>query len=210
MAKRKEPAIVAELGRPETPEETAERKAADSARHRANQTLLNLLVALAASLAIVLFLVLVVVRPASVPSLTVDYEAIAAEAQGGTTQPLISPKLPADWSANDARLERRDAVLTWYIGLLTPSTQFVAFNQGIDANETWQTATLNDVTQTGTTTVAGHEWAVFAHRDAEDPGNFAYSMAMTSGRDTIVLHGTAATEEFELLAAAIAAELEAP
>src|SRR5690606_28187846 len=55
--------IVAELGRAETPQETAERKAAASATRRTNQTALNLFIAVLASLAIVAFLVMVVVRP---------------------------------------------------------------------------------------------------------------------------------------------------
>ena len=65
---RKEPAIVAELGRPETAEETAQRKAENSRKHRANQTALNLVGATVASLAIVAFLVIVVVRPAPAPT----------------------------------------------------------------------------------------------------------------------------------------------
>src|SRR5690606_1488524 len=55
--------IVAELGRAETPAETAARAAASRAQRRRNQTPLNLVLALAASFAVVLFLVLVVVRP---------------------------------------------------------------------------------------------------------------------------------------------------
>ena len=46
MVATKEPAIVAELGRPETPDETAERKAETSRKHRAGQTTFNLVVAL--------------------------------------------------------------------------------------------------------------------------------------------------------------------
>ena len=64
----KQPAIVAELGRPETPEETAARKAENSRKRRANQTAFNLIVATIASLGIVLFLVVVVVRPNPEPA----------------------------------------------------------------------------------------------------------------------------------------------
>src|SRR5207342_1416059 len=55
--------IVAELGRAETPAETAERKAKASAKRRSNQTAINLVIALVASLGLVLLVVLVVVRP---------------------------------------------------------------------------------------------------------------------------------------------------
>ena len=55
--------IVAELGRAETPGETAERKAAASATRRSGQTALNLFIAVLASLGVVAFVVVVVVRP---------------------------------------------------------------------------------------------------------------------------------------------------
>ena len=55
--------IVAELGRAETPQETADRKAISSAKRRSNQTVINLVIAVVASLGIVVFLLVVVVRP---------------------------------------------------------------------------------------------------------------------------------------------------
>ena len=207
---RREPAIVAELGRPETAEETAARKAESSRRHRSNQTLLNLVVALVASLAVVLFLVVVVVRPDQATVNPVDYKAIAADAQGATTEPLVVPSLPAGWTANDARFEKKLEVLDWYVGFVTPSTQFIALDQGIDANPTWQATLLDQARQTGTTTIDGLSWAIFDQRTASDPGNFAYSMVTIAGSSTIVLHGTAPTPEFELLAASIAAGIAGP
>lgn len=205
---RNEPAIVAELGRPETPEETAARKAENSRRHRANQTLLNLIVATLASLAIVLFLVVVVVRPAPEPTAAIDYTAVASEAQGGSSEPLVVPALPQGWTANAARFERRSEVLTWYIGFVTPRTEFIAFNQGIDANATWQAAVLDGSTATGETTIAGIRWTVYDHRTADDPGNYAYALAASVGASTFVLHGTAPDAEFEALATTIAAEVD--
>lgn len=207
MAARKQPPIVAELGRPETPEETAARKAEASRRHRSNQTLLNLVVALVASLAIVLFLVVVVVRPDPGPPEAVDYAAVAAEAQGGADQPLIVPVLPGDWSANDARFDTVSGVLTWYVGFITPDRQFIGLNQGVDANPTWQAAVLDDAVETGSTTIDGITWTVYDRRSDDDPGNFAYSMSTTVESGTIVLHGTASDAEFEALATAVAAEV---
>jgi hypothetical protein len=205
MAAQKPPAIVAELGRPETAEETAARKAESSRRHRSNQTLLNLVVALVASLAVVLFLVIVVVRPDPGAVKPVDYKAIAADAQGATAEPLVVPALPTGWRANDARFAKKLEVLDWYVGFVTPSTQFIALDQGIDANPTWQAALLDNARQTGTVTIDGLSWTIFDRRTASKPGNFAYSMVTTAGSSTIVLHGTAPTPEFELLATSIAA-----
>ena len=60
--KQKPPRIVAELGRPETPEETAARRAENSLKHRQRQTVQNLILALGASLLVVLVIVLIVPR----------------------------------------------------------------------------------------------------------------------------------------------------
>ena len=207
MAAR-EPRVVAELGRPETPEETAARKAETSRKHRANQTLLNLVVALLGSLLVVVFLVSVVVRPAPEASEGVDFVAVAAEAQGGADAPLLAPVLPPGWTANDARFQTTAQVPTWYVGFITPGEQYIGLDQGISANETWQAALLDDAAETGSVTIDGVDWTVYDQRDSSDPGNFAYSLATTRGDSTVLLHGTASDEEFALLATAIAAEWE--
>lgn len=204
---RKEPAIVAELGRPETADETAQRKAENSRKHRANQTALNLVGATVASLAIVAFLIIVVVRPTPAPAESIDYAKVASQAQVNTEQPLLAPVLPDTWTANGARFESREQVPTWYVGFVTPETQFIALNQGIDANPTWQAAVLDNAEQTGSIEIDGVTWAEYDQRDSTSPGNFAYSLATTSGGSTIVLHGTAVQAEFEAIATALAVEL---
>ena len=62
-------------------------------------------------------------------------------------------------------------MLTWYIGLITPSTQFIAMNQGIDANPTWLQSVVDGRTATGTTTIEGIEWDVYDYRTDPNPGN---------------------------------------
>ena len=206
MATR-QPRVVAELGRPETPEETAARKAENSRKHRANQTTLNLVVAALASLAVVLFIVLVVVRPTPTEPIAVDYAATAAEAQGGASETLVVPVLPPGWVANAARYDRRAEVLTWYVGFITPGQQFAALNQGIDANPTWQASVLDGAAETGTVTIEGITWTVYDRRGDSDTGNNAYALSTIVGNSTFVLHGTASDSEFETLASTIAAEL---
>lgn len=195
--------IVAELGRPETPDETAARKAETSRRHRANQTMRNLVWSLIASLAVVLFLVLVVVRPDPAPPAAVDYIAVAAEAEGAVETDLAAPVLPPGWSANAAEIRADGDIQTWYIGLITPSGQFIALNQGLDANETWVDNTLDGARATGTVTIDGVNWAVYDYRDAEDTGNLAYAMAATVGDSTYVVFGTANDIEFETVVTAL-------
>ncbi|MGV8877127.1 MAG: DUF4245 domain-containing protein [Rhodoglobus sp.] len=213
MAKNTDPRIVAELGRPETPNETFARKAETSRKHRANQTLFNLVVATAASLGIVLFLVLVVVRPSTEVPRTADYMSIAADSQVNASEPLLAPPLPGDWYANSARLSTTSAVLTWYVGFVTPSTssssaQFVALEQGIGANDTWLAIVTDGALATDAMTVSGIDWTIYDRRSSPDTGNYAYSMVAEIGGSTVVLHGTATQEDFELVASAIATEAE--
>lgn len=200
--------IVAELGRPETPEETAARKAENSRAHRANQTTRNLVLALIASLAIVLCTVLVVVRPDNATPKSVNYGAVAAEAQQGISPTLLAPRLPKGWRANDAELKQGEGKSqTWYIGLLTPKQQFIAIEEGVDSSNAWFGSLLGTAQRTGTTTIAGIRWNVYNQRDASDPGNFGYSLATTVGSTRYLLHGSAGNAEFRELATSIAPEL---
>lgn len=208
MAQQDERPIVAELGRPETPEETARRKALASAKRRSNQTLFNLIVATIASLGIVLFLVVVVVRPAPAPAPAIDVAATAAQAQPDADAPLLVPRLPDGWSANAARFGTTAEVRTWYVGYITPSTQFIALNQGIGANPTWLAEVTADLEETGTAVLSGITWQLYDNRASNDPGNHAFAMSAVAGDSTVVLHGTASDAEFQTLAASVSAQLE--
>ncbi len=204
---RNEPRVVAELGRPETPQETADRRAAAAAKRRGNQTVFNLVIATVASLGVVLLLVLVVVRPDPGPAAPIDVAAIAADAESSAGVPLVVPVLPEGWNANAARFGVVSEVPTWYVGYVTPDTQFIAVNQGIDANATWLAETLDDVPSTGTADLDGTRWMLYENRGGRDSGNHAYAMSTEIGGSTIVLHGTASDAEFQAVALAVMAEL---
>jgi hypothetical protein len=205
MAQR-EPRVVAELGRPETPEETAERKAIASARRRSNQTAFNLIVATGASLLVVLFLVFVVVRPNPEPREPIDYQGLAV----ASGEPVLAPDLPDTWVANAARLETSGGIRTWTIGFITPSAQYLALEQGLAANPTWLAQAVDGAPPTGSVRIAGLDWITYDRRDADDPGNYAFSMSTELADSLIVLHGTAADDEFAIVATAVAAEIGAP
>jgi hypothetical protein len=203
------PRIVAELGRPETPQETAERKAENSRAHRANQTTRNLVLALLASLAVVLCTVLVVARPNHTPTTTVDYRSIAAQAQPTVDTTLAAPDLSKGWRANDAELKQGDdKSQSWYIGLLTPKQQFIAVEEGIDTTDAWYGTLLGKIQPTGSVTIAGIRWTTYNQRTAADPGNFGYSLSATIGSARYLLHGSADDTEFHQLASSIAAYLK--
>lgn len=201
--------IVAELGRPETPDETAARKAESSARRRSNQTTLNLVLALLASLGVVALIFLVVVRPQSVEREPVDWAANARDAQSEFDVPLVAPSLPEGWTANRAEAggDGADGVQTWRIGFLTPSGQYIGLVQGVDANDTWVSQQTVQAEATDRILIGGTGWTAYDRRDVDDPGNVAYALVATFDRSTVVLGGTATDDEFATLAEAVTAEL---
>ena len=211
MAQR-HPRVVAELGRPETPEETAARKAENSRKHRQRQTLKNLVLALAASLGVVFIIVLLVPRSDGPIDRDVDVAAVARQAQLGQEEQLAVPTLPDGWSSNAAELRVNDVdgVTAWYIGYLTPSDEYVGMYQGFDANPTWVADQLSRTIATGVTTIDGVEWTVYDNRQSNaDVGNARYGLVTEAGTSTFVLIGTATTEEFETLATALVPAIDA-
>jgi len=198
--------IVAELGRPETPEETWARKDAARTARRQHQTAFNLVIALIASLGIVLFLVAVVVRPdTSVADRDVNYRQVAAKAEvPGVT--LVAPVLPHGFTSNRADYQDKttDGVSVWTVGLITPDKQYIGLQQGIRANDTWVSNQLDQHAATGSRTIAGTKWTVYDRRaEGNDAGNQAYSLVSRFGSNTIVLSGTADQSSFRTVAAAV-------
>jgi hypothetical protein len=205
------PRIVAELGRPETPEETAARKAENSRAHRANQTTRNLVLALLASLAIVLFVVLVVVRPSNNLVKSVDYRTVAAQAQPSVDVTLAAPALPKSWRSNAASLQSGNGTTsTWYVGLLTPKNQYIGIEEGIDTPDTWLGSLLGKAQATGHATMGGLDWTIYDQRSLPNTGNYAYALAASDGHAHFVLHGSAGNAEFEKLATAVGTEFSSP
>lgn len=202
--------IVAELGRPETAEETAIRKASATTAHRANQTVRNLVLSLLASLALVLALVLVAVQPNLSPAAPIDYRAIAASAQVDAGRPLASPALAQGWIANAAEIRPSGTGKTvdWYIGFITPSRQFIGMSQGILAGPSWTAAQLGGHEATSAITIGASRWKVYDYR--ANPGssaNLAYAMSTSTPSGSIVLYGTGTDAEFRTLAGALETQL---
>lgn len=123
--------IVAELGRPETLEEEAARKAQNSKNYRESKTIRNLWVATAVIVGIVALMVLIVPRDDSSRLQAVDYKAVAVSAQRSLSVPLAVPDLPDTYTSNVAEIRTAslDNVSSWYLGLITPSKSFLSITQ---------------------------------------------------------------------------------
>lgn len=200
--------VVAELGRPETPEETAARVAESRRRRRANQSTKNLVLSLVASLGIVLFLLVVVVRQTPTPP-PVDYQSTAADASLSLGTDVQAPIVPPTWAANRADLTASGGVREWYIGFLTDTDAFIALVQGFDTNPTWLDDLLRGASGGVPVEIAGVEWSLYDRRGVDAVGSRQYALVTEAAESTIVLYGTASEDEFAILATAIAADLPA-
>lgn len=210
-AAKREPRIVAELGRPETPEETAARKAENTRTYRARKTVNNLVLSLLVTVATVVVLVMIVPRSDTPIDRTVDYRAVASQVQPGVEEPLASPRLPDGWRANAAtwRSGGSDKVASWYIGLLTPGDAYIGLSQGIDANPSWVSEQLQGAPAAETVTIDGIQWDVYRNTAPEDErGNFDYALVTTARTSTFLLVGTAPEAEFTVLAGALTDTIE--
>lgn len=207
----RESRVVAELGRPETAEETAARRAENSRNHRNRQTVNNLVYSLIATLAVVVVIVLMVPRGQPQVHHNVDYTAVAAQARGSEPDPLVTPKLPKGWTCNSAELRTKssDGIDSWYIGLISPKTEYVGVSQGFRANPSWLADQVDRSLATGTTRIGGVTWTIYDNRNSADPGNVAYALTAAAGHSTYVVFGTAQPAEIDVVAAAIASQLRA-
>lgn len=208
MAKRpKSPAVVAELGRPETPEETAARQAENSRLYRQRKTINNLVAALAVSLLAVAVIVFMVPRDDREVLRDVDFQQVAAEAQPGYDVELAAPDLPEHWQSNQAEIRNgADGVTEWYVGFLLvddgDATEYVGLSQGINANDTWTYEKLDRRSPTGAITIDGTEWVEYDHTDLplDEAGNTRYSLVREDADSTIVLYGSHSAESVQELA----------
>lgn len=210
MAKNANPAVVAELGRPETPEETAARKAEQSRLYRDRKTLRNLIYAVLVSVGLVIAIVFLVPRTETSLLQPVDYQQVAVQAQASMPVPLTVPALPEGWSSNAAELRSggADDVSSWYIGLITPKNQYVGVTQAVDANPTWLAEQVARADSIGTVTLDGVEWTAYDNRGTgTDVGNVAYALVAEAGRSTFVVFGTADVDEISTVAAAVSQDV---
>ncbi|MEL5989663.1 DUF4245 family protein [Microbacterium phosphatis] len=185
-----EPRIVAELGRPETPEETAARKAANTQAYRGSKNVRNLLVALAVTVAIVVVMFLIVPRGDLPEQASIAPGPVAAEAakEFGT---VLVPALPgeaANWRINAAEVVPGDPA-SWEIVYVPEGDGFLRFAQGFEADETWAARKLGGTTPSDEVEIGGLTWQVY-DVDPEDNGNVAHALGTQAGADHILLYGS--------------------
>lgn len=208
MSRGRSPRVVAELGRPETPAETAARKAENSRLYRQRKTVNNLVFSLLATVGVVALIVLIVPRGDGPLRDPVDVPSAASQLQLGETQTLAVPDMPEGWTSNAAELRNDEGVDYWYVGLLTPAAGYIGLSQGLDADESWVATQLDDAAATGVEQIAGREWTVYDRRESgADTGNTPYALETTEGASTYLVYGTASTDEIRQVVDAIAPQI---
>ncbi|WP_282836873.1 DUF4245 family protein [Microbacterium flavum] len=190
------PRIVAELGRPETPQETADRKAASSAAYRSSKTFRNLIAALLITVAVVAIIAIGVPRGTLAEPEPVDVAAAAATVSSSVGHTVIVPVVPADWRANSARLEGD----MWRV-VYAPPSGFVRVAQAIDAPDGWAARELGGYAPTGSVTIAGITWDEYRIPSAGRTDSVSYGLSTDAGTDTVLVYGAT-----DAATAAIAAE----
>lgn len=211
--KQKPPAVVAELGRPETPQETAARKARDSRLYRERKTVNNLVLSLLVTLGLVLLMVLIVPRGSGgFADHEVDVAELAAQASPSAGHALVAPDVPDDWKAKQAEL-RHDSdtrVTYWYVGYTTSDDRYAAVVQafapdGGQVDDRWIAGQLEQQTETGSTALGGLDWTVYDHGDRNpDEANMLYGVRSASADTTLLVYGTDSPRAIDALATSVA------
>lgn len=207
--------IVAELGRPETPDETAARKARDSRLYRQRKTVNNLVFSLLVSLGLVLVIVLVVPRGVDTWSdQTVNVTNLADSAAATAGQPLVAPPTPDGWKAKQAELRGASSgdISYWYIGYTTADGAYAAVaqaftNSGAPVDDAWVSQQFEAQAATGAESIGGLEWTVYDHPERNpDTTNMVFGMETEIGTATILVYGTDTAATLRALADSVAAQ----
>lgn len=201
--------IVAELGRPETPDETAARKAASSKAYRSSQTVRSLVAALIVTLAIVAVIVLAVPRGEPATTQKIDVVGIAADVESTMDRPVIVPHLADFWRVNTAELTS-GATVVWDV-TLAPSAEdergFIKLAQAFDADSSWAPQRLNGTAPTDTTSIGGLDWDVYDLGDAGAKQNITYAIGTQAGDDYLLLYGSRSADSTAELAESLVPQI---
>jgi len=202
--------IVAELGRPETPDETAARKAASSQAYRSSQTFRHLIAALILTVAVVAVIVFAVPRGEPTPAAKIDVDRIAADVESTMQSPVVVPDLDDFWRVNVAQLDG-GATVVWNITIAPADEEergFIRIAQAFDADAAWAPQMLDGFAPTSTVTIDGREWDVY---DIGDRGsaNVTYALGTQAGDDYVLLFGSRSADSMAEVARSLDSQITA-
>ncbi|WP_156759325.1 DUF4245 family protein [Microbacterium karelineae] len=203
------PRVVAHLGRPETAEETAARKAENSRRYRQSQSFRNLIIALVVSLAVVAVVYFVVPRGDLAEPAQPDVGGIAAQASEQFDRTVIVPDAPDGWGVNLAEIDAGTPAV-WTVNfndIPDAARSFLRFAQAFDADDAWAAQTLRGAAPTGAVTIDGVEWDEYEIGDPDSAGNVSYALGAQAGPDHVLIYGAAEADTAAIIASAVADDI---
>ncbi|WP_136585243.1 DUF4245 family protein [Microbacterium hydrothermale] len=201
--------VVAHLGRPETPQETADRKAESSRRYRSSKTFRNLIAALLVTVALVFVVIAAVPRGEPAPRPAPDVPALAADIEADLGRPVLSPALGDDWRVNQATTEGVGGTEAWtMVYVRSGESGFLRIAQGFDADEAWVGQVLDGTRSTETVDIDGITWNVYRPANPSGTGNIDYALATPAGPDYVLVYGDASPETAALAAASVTTQIE--
>lgn len=207
----KQAPIVAELGRPETPEETAARKAASSKAYRSSQTMRSLVAALLVTVAVVAVIIFAVPRGEPTNAKKIDLVGIAANVESTMDSPVIVPELGDFWRVNAAGLTG-GATVVWDV-TLAPADQdergYIRVAQAFDADSSWAPQRLNGIASTDTVHIDGLDWDVYQPGGAGAEQNITYAIGTQAGADYVLLYGARSAASTADLAESLVPQIRA-
>ena len=204
MSQRSTQRVVAELGRPETPDETAARKAEASRIYRSSQTFRNLIAAIIVTVAVVFIVIFGVPRGELPDRESIDPAPIASQASESLGRSVIVPAVPSDWRVNAAEVSSDGGSSSWSIAYVPDDVGFIRFAQAFDTDEAWARSALAGSAPTDTLVIDGIEWDVFEPADPSRAANISYALGTQAGTDYILLYGAATPEQTADLAGIVA------
>jgi hypothetical protein len=201
------PRVVAELGRPETPDETAARKAESSRVYRSSQTARNLIAALLITLAVVAVVIFAVPRGTPPPADAIDVASRAAGLAESRGDIVIAPVVPTEWRVNSAAIEGGD-VESWDV-VYVPGEDagFLRVSQGFDADPGWPGRVLTGAALDGTVTLDGITWDKYRIADPAKAGNITAALGLQAGPDIVLVYGATDEASLEIAAAGTADDI---
>ncbi|GAA5028943.1 DUF4245 domain-containing protein [Microbacterium fluvii] len=203
--------IVAELGRPETPDETAARKAESSRVYRSSQTARNLVAALIVTVAVVAVIFFAVPRGTLAEADPIDVTAVAAQVADTEGQPIVAPDMGEGWVANLAQLDDVGGLRAFAVVWAQDDdqgTSFVRVAQGFEADAGWPARVLTGAAVGETVVIDGIDWIRYEISDAQRAGNISAALSTQAGADTVIVYGSD-DASLETAAASIADDVSA-
>lgn len=205
------PRIVAELGRPETAQEMADRKAESSRVYRSSQNVRNLIAALLATLAVVLVIVFAVPRGSAPEREPIDVAAVAQSVAATEERTVITPDMSDGWIVNRAGIEGSGSVRAFTV-VYAPADEdergFLRVAQGFDADEAWTARVLSGSAPQDTVAIDGITWDRY-ELDPDRTGNVSVAIATDAGSDTVLIYGAADEEALEETARSVTDQINA-